>query len=158
MPWRWRGKWARPRGRDRGPPQGLVGSSPAPGEAPQSHSPAARRPPRPGDGPGARGGCGGPSAAGTPALALTSAASAPVCVRRPPSARTRPLLRSPRGLGSRQGQKVNRPRIPPPSVPRTRRAMPAPATHWDSALPQALRTRAGTAPPLGPLNSFAAAG
>lgn len=103
---RWRRKEARPRGKDWGPPQGVVGSSSAPGKATQSHSPAARRPPRPGDGPGARGGCGGPSAVGTPALASIPAAPASVCLRRPPSARTRPLLTSPRGLGSRQGQGV----------------------------------------------------
>lgn len=117
---RWRGKEARPRGEDWGPPQGVVGSGSAPDEATQSHSPAARRPPRPGDGPGARGGCGGPSAAETPALASTPPASASVYLRRPPSARTRPLLTSPRGLGWRQEQGVE---IPPPSALRTRRSI-----------------------------------
>lgn len=46
------------------------------------------------------------------------------------------------------GAKGEPARIPPPFVLRTHRVMPALATHWDSALPQALRTRAGTAPPL----------
>ena len=37
--WPWRGKGTRPRGKDRGPPQGLVGSGPAAGKATLSHSP-----------------------------------------------------------------------------------------------------------------------
>lgn len=104
------GEEARPRGK--GPAAGTLGvAAPHPGKAPQTHSPAARRPPRPGDGPGARG---GPSAIGTIAPASTPAASASGCLRRPPSARTRPLLRSPRGLGSRRRRMWGRPRIPPP--------------------------------------------
>lgn len=135
-------------GRDPDPPQGLVGSSPTPGKATQPHSPAARRPPRPGDGPGARGGCGCPSAAETTALASTPAASASACLRRPPSARTRPLLRSPRGLGSRQGQDVEPVLNPSAAALRTRRASQELLAHRGSAPPRTLRTRARSLPRL----------
>lgn len=135
-----------------------MGSGPAPGKATKSHSPAARRPPRPSDGPGARGGCGGPSAADTPALASTLAASASLSLYRSPTARSRPLLTSPRGFGSRQGTGWNQPQIPPPFALRTRCASPPQLTHGKPG------AAAGTAhaqdhypPPSGTLNAFAAA-
>ena len=131
MLWQWRGKGTQPRGRDWGTPQGLVGSGPTPGKATKSHSPAARRPPRPSDGPGARGGCGGPSAADNPALVSTLAASASLSLCRSPTARTRPLLTSPRGFGSRQGKGWNQHQIPPPFALRTRCASPSQLTHGE---------------------------
>lgn len=108
-----------------------MGSGPAPGKATKSHSPAARRPPRPSDGPGARGGCGGPSVADTPALASTVAASASLSLYRSPTARSRPLLTSPRGFGSRQGTGRNQPQIPPPFALRTRCASPPQLTYGE---------------------------
>ncbi|DAA19768.1 TPA: potassium voltage-gated channel, shaker-related subfamily, member 7-like [Bos taurus] len=148
----------RPRGKDRGSPQGLVGSGPAPGKATQSHSPAARRPPRPSDGPEARGGSGGPSAADTPALAPTPAASASLSLCRPPSARTRPQLTSPRGLGSRQGQGVGT--ASNPSAVRKAHALRQSITTHSQG-PWGRRRHCARAkplpPPSGVLDAFAAA-
>ena len=124
-----------------------MGSGPAPGKATQSHSPAARRPPRPSDGPEARGGSAGPSAADTPALAPTPAASASLSLCRPPSARTRPQLTSPRGLGSRQGQGMGNSLK---SLRRSQGARATPVNHnsltGTLGPPQALRTREATTP------------
>lgn len=77
---------------------------------------------------------------------------------RPTASAARPVRAPGRCSGARaalardRGKRWNRPQIPPPPAPRTRRACSALPIHWDRAPSRALRTREFTAPPSGTLN------